>query len=152
MRLVLYQPEIPQNAGTLLRFAACLGISVDMIEPFGFVFSERRMKRAGMDYMDNADLCLYPSWECFFREIQKTKRRLILLTPEAPLSYVNFQFQKEDALMVGRESDGIPMDVKSLCLYQLSIPMEGGFRSLNVATAASMVMGEALRQTKFMKV
>jgi len=147
MRLVLYQPEIPQNAGTLLRMAACFGISVDMIEPFGFVFSERRMRRAGMDYIDFVDLSIHTSWTAF--QGQHTKRRLILLSPEAPLSYVNFQFEKNDALMVGRESDGVPESVRGECSHQISIPMKSGFRSLNVAIAASMVLGEALRQTGF---
>ncbi|MBS0185409.1 MAG: tRNA (cytidine(34)-2'-O)-methyltransferase [Proteobacteria bacterium] len=147
MRLVLYQPEIPQNAGTLLRMAACFGISVDMIEPLGFVFSERRMRRAGMDYIDFVDLSIHTSWHAF--QAQQTKRRLILLSPSASLSYVNFQFEKSDALMVGRESDGVPEGVKKECSYQISIPMKSGFRSLNVAIAASMVLGEALRQTGF---
>ncbi len=149
MRLVLYQPEIPQNAGTLLRVAACFGVSVDMIEPFGFIFSERRMRRAGMDYIDSVDLSLHVSWR-EFRD-QHKKSRLILLTPAAPMSYVDFQFEKNDALMVGRESDGVPEDVMKECTHQVSIPMREGFRSLNVAVAASMVLGEALRQTGFEK-
>lgn len=149
MRLVLYQPEIPQNAGTLLRLAACLGISVDMIEPFGFIFSERRMRRAGMDYIDFVDLTLHTSWGAFYSEIQKKERRLILLTPDASLSYVEFSFERGDALMVGRESDGVPKGVQDACKHHIAIPMKGNFRSLNVATAASMVLGEALRQTGF---
>ncbi|HQS84949.1 MAG: tRNA methyltransferase [Alphaproteobacteria bacterium 16-39-46] len=147
MRLVLYQPEIPQNAGTLLRVAACFGISVDMIEPFGFIFSERRMRRAGMDYIDSVNLSLHVSWKAF--QAQQGKSRLILLTPTAPMSYVDFQFEKNDVLMVGRESDGVPEDVRRDCTHQISIPMRAGFRSLNVAVAASMVLGEALRQTGF---
>ncbi len=147
MRLVLYQPEIPQNAGTLLRSAACFGVSVDMIEPFGFIFSERRMRRAGMDYIDFVDLSLHSSWHSFLA--QQKQSRLILLTPTAPTSYVDFKFEKNDALMVGRESDGVPEDVIKECFHQVSIPMKSGFRSLNVAIAASMVLGEALRQTGF---
>ena len=147
MHLVLYQPEIPQNAGTLLRLSACLGLSVHMIEPFGFLFSERRMRRAGMDYMDHVDLTIYTSWQAFLNQNNKTSRRLILLTPHTSEAYMDFKFEKDDMIIVGRESSGVPEDVFKDCSHYLAIPMNPGLRSLNVAIAASMVLGEALRQT-----
>ncbi len=147
MRLVLFQPEIPENAGTLLRLSACLGIEVDMIEPFGFLFSERRLKRAGMDYIQEVSLTQHNSWNCYTTSVQRQKGRLILLSSEGSIPYYDFAFQPTDALMVGRESTGVSQEVKDSCDAVVSIPMRSCMRSLNVAVAASMVLGEALRQT-----
>jgi len=156
MRLALYQPEIPQNVGTLLRLSACLNIAVDLIEPCGFILSDKRLRRSGMDYLKGVDLTRHNSFEAFYQDFLTKKKtgfkgRLLFLTPEAPLSYTNFSFQTDDIIMVGRESDGAPLEVKELADYCLSIPLKSEFRSLNVAISAAMVLSEALRQTGFFK-
>lgn len=145
MRIALYQPDIPQNTGTILRLAACLGLGVDIIEPCGFIFSDRRMRRAGMDYLDDLELQHHSSWQAF----QKTliNKRLILLSPHAERSYTDFEFHEQDIIMVGQESVGVPDEIYATTDVQLQIPMRKNFRSLNVALATSMVIGEALRQT-----
>jgi tRNA (cytidine/uridine-2'-O-)-methyltransferase len=144
MRLCLYQPEIPQNAGTLLRMAACLGLGVDIIEPCGFGISDRRLQRAGMDYLDQVDLKVHISWEDY---LPTKPYRLILLDTGATQSYTDFTFEPTDTLMVGQESIGVPEDVKQVVHGQVRIPMVPGLRSFNVAVSASMVVGEAYRQT-----
>src|SRR5215472_3088540 len=144
MRLALYEPDIPQNAGALLRLGACLGIAVDIIEPAGFVLSDRRLKRVGMDYLDLAKFTRHPSWEHF---LAARTGRLVLLTTKAPLSYHRFSFRADDILLLGRESAGVPDAVHQAVDAQLRIPLRPGARSLNVALAAAMVLGEALRQT-----
>lgn len=146
MRLALYQPEIPQNTGTLMRLGACVGVGIDIIEPCGFIWDDARLKRAGMDYMDLANVKRHPSWEEFSCKIAPS--RLILLDTKATLDYLDFKFQPSDILMVGQESDGVPHDVFNACPHRLKISMLSGVRSLNVAIAASMVLGEALRQTR----
>lgn len=145
MRLVLYQPDIPQNTGTLLRLAACLGLAVDIIEPCGFIFDDRRLKRAGMDYLDQLDLVRHASWPAY--QAQR-RNRLVLLTTRADLPYTDCAFVPGDALMVGQESAGVPPEVAAACDMQVRIPLQPGLRSLNVAIAAAMVVGEALRQTQ----
>lgn len=144
MRLALYQPDIPQNTGAILRLAACFAVPVDIIEPCGFVFDDRRLRRAGMDYIDQAKLTRHTSWEAY----QAVERgRLILLTTKAARVYTDFAFAPEDTLLLGRESAGAPQAVHDACQARLTIPMRAGLRSLNVALAAAMVLGEALRQT-----
>lgn len=145
MRLALYQPDIPQNAGALLRLGACLGVPVDIIEPCGFVLGDRRLKRAGMDYLAAAALTRHPSWESFRAG---RSGRLVLLTTQAPLAYHCFRFQADDTLLLGRESAGVPEAVHRAAEARLRIPLAAGMRSLNVALAAAMVLGEALRQTR----
>lgn len=145
VRIALYQPEIPQNTGTLLRLGACLNVGLDIIEPCGFVFSDQRLQRSGMDYIQECDYRRHPSWVDFY---QNCKTRLILLTPAAQTPYYDFAFQSDDTLLLGRESDGVPSDVATLCPYHLQIPMIPRRRSINIAIAASMVLGEALRQIK----
>lgn len=145
MRVALYQPEIPQNTGTLLRLGACLNVGIDIIEPCGFVFSNQRLQRSGMDYIQECDYRRYPSWSDFHHHHQS---RLILLTPAAHIPYYEFSFQTDDTLLLGRESDGVPQEVAALCPYHLLIPMAPERRSINLALATSMVLGEALRQTK----
>jgi tRNA (cytidine/uridine-2'-O-)-methyltransferase len=144
MRLCLYQPEIPQNAGTLLRMAACLGLGVDIIEPCGFGISDRRLQRAGMDYLDQVDLKIHVSWEDY---LATKPCRLILLDTGATQSYTDFSFEPTDTLMVGQESIGVPDGVKQAVHGQVRIPMLPGLRSFNVAISAAMVVGEAYRQT-----
>lgn len=145
MRLALYQPEIPQNTGTLLRLGACFGVSIDIIEPCGFVFSHRLLKRSGMDYIDKVDYHLHPSWEDF--QGYKPHQRRVLLTPSTEMCYTQFQYDRDDILVVGRESSGVPDTVLSTFTERVKIPMRPGTRSLNVAVAASIVLCEALRQT-----
>jgi tRNA (cytidine/uridine-2'-O-)-methyltransferase len=144
MRLALYQPDIPQNAGSLMRLCACLGVAMDIIEPCGFLLSDRNFRRAGMDYRAGVDLTRHDSWETF-REQQAG--RLILLTTLGAQPYDKFTFAPGDTILVGRESAGVPEAVHGCADARLLIPMRAGLRSLNVAQAAAMVLGEALRQT-----
>jgi len=148
MRLALYQPEIPQNTGTLLRLAACLNVDMDIIEPCGFVFSDKHLKRAGMDYLDLAKVERLNDWEAFqdLRQNQEG-RRLVLLTTKGAVPYTDFAFQADDVLLLGQEGAGVPDTVHNLVDARITIPMAPEARSLNVAVAAAMVLGEALRQT-----
>ena len=148
LRLALYQPDIPQNAGTLLRTCACLGLGADLIEPAGFPTSDRHFRRAGMDYLDHVDLVRHASFAAFEAARRAVGRRLILLTTAAKADYRDFAFAPNDILMVGRESAGVPAEVHAACDARLTIPLLAGFRSLNVAVAAAMALGEALRQLR----
>jgi len=144
MRLALFEPDIPQNAATLIRLGACLGVPVDVIEPCGFHFSDAGFRRAGLDYLDRADVARHPSWEAFLSQLPG---RLILLTARAALSYTAFAFMRDDTLLLGRESAGVPPHVRAAAAVALRIPLRPGLRSLNVAVAGAMALGEALRQT-----
>ena len=144
MRLALYQPDIPQNAGALMRLCACLGVAMDIIEPCGFLLSDRNFRRAGMDYLAGLDLTRHASWGEFRNH---TPGRLVLLTTKATDPYFGFGFAPSDTLLMGRESAGVPDEVHEAADIRLTIPMRAGMRSINVAQAASMVLGEALRQT-----
>jgi tRNA (cytidine/uridine-2'-O-)-methyltransferase len=145
MRLALFEPDIPQNAGALLRLGACLGVPVDIIEPAGFLLGDRRLRRAGMDYLEAATLRRHPSWESFRAA---TDGRLVLLTTKADIAYHRFAFRSDDVLLLGRESGGVPEAVHRAADERLRIPLKPGLRSLNLALAAAMVLGEALRQTR----
>ena len=148
MRLALYQPDIPQNAGALMRLCACLGVALDIIEPCGFLLSDRNFRRAGMDYAPKAELHRHESWERFQAgRAVSCETRLILLTTRAAKPYFEFTFAPGDTLLVGRESAGVPEEVHQAADARVLIPMRPGLRSLNVAQAAAMVLGEALRQT-----
>ncbi len=146
MRLALFQPDIPQNTGTLLRTAACLGVVVDLIEPCGFVFSEKGLKRAGMDYLAAVELVRHLSWQAFAESDTRRQGRLVLLSTRSATPYTDVKFTAHDILMVGRESAGVPDDVYQSADLTVTIPMAPDSRSLNVAIAAAMVLGEALRQ------
>jgi tRNA (cytidine/uridine-2'-O-)-methyltransferase len=148
IRLVQYQPEIPQNTGTLLRTVACFGLGLDIIEPIGFALSDAKLKRAGMDYLDLAAYERHVSWEIFKNQALAQGRRLVYLTPHAPVSYYDFAFTRQDSLILGRESCGIPEEIADQIPYHISIAMVEGRRSLNVALAGAMVLGEAMRQLK----
>jgi len=148
MHLALYEPDIPQNTGTVLRLCACLGISAHIIEPAGFPVSDRAFRRAGMDYLDQVVLMRHPSWPDFEAWRQEARRRLVLFTTAATLSYVEFGFQADDVLLFGRESAGVPDRVHTAADARVKIPLRPGLRSLNVAVAAAMAAGEALRQTE----
>ena len=145
MRLILYQPDIPQNAGTMLRMAACLGVSVEIIEPAGFLFTDRHFRRAGLDYAARTTLRRHASWQHFVAD--RGPGRLVLLTTQGHVAHTAFVFRADDALLVGRESAGAPDEVHAAANARLCIPMIEGARSLNVAVAAAIVLGEALRQT-----
>ena len=147
MRLALFQPDIPQNAGTMMRLAACLDVAVDLIEPAGFVMSDKHLRRAGMDYLDHLALTRHISWQAFATS-QDRPGRLVLLTTRAATAYTEFDFRADDTLLVGRESSGVPDEVHAFADAAVRIPMAGQMRSLNVAVAAAMVLGEALRQTR----
>jgi tRNA (cytidine/uridine-2'-O-)-methyltransferase len=144
MRLALFEPDIPQNAASIIRLGACLGVSIDIIEPCGFLFSEAGFKRAGLDYIDRADIVRHPSWEAF-RAV--STGRLVLLTTKASLPYTGFAFHAGDILLLGRESAGVPDHVHEAAEARLRIPLRVGLRSINVAQAGAMVLGEAMRQT-----
>jgi len=146
VRLALYQPDIPQNAGSLMRLGACLGVGIDVIEPCGFLLADRNFRRAGMDYLKSADIRRHASWTRF-REGFSAGERLVLLTTRGAMAYADFAFQASDTLLVGRESAGVPDEVHAAADARLVIPLKPGLRSLNVAQAAAMVLGEALRQT-----
>ncbi|WP_367281176.1 tRNA (cytidine(34)-2'-O)-methyltransferase [Sneathiella sp.] len=145
MRLALYQPDIAPNVGTMLRLGACLGVPVDIIEPCGFPFGAKDLKRAVMDYADAADVTRHISWQEF--ATHKNGKRLILLTTKADTAYTDFTFTESDILLLGRESAGVPQEVHDLADHRLIIPMTEGMRSINIALSAAMVLGEALRQT-----
>lgn len=144
MRLALYQPDIPQNAGTILRLAACLGVAVDVIGPAGFDMSDRNLRRAGLDYLNHVEIARHRSFEAY-----RTQRsgRLVLLTSAGDTAYTDFGFVHDDTLLLGRESAGVPESVHAIADARLRIPMRTGLRSLNIAVAAGIVLGEALRQT-----
>lgn len=143
-RLALFEPDIPQNTGTLLRLAACLGVSVDIIEPCGFVWGSKHMRRAGMDYLDTVDLTRHVNWSTFSGATAPNRR--VLLTTKSELPYTEFSFAPGDVLLLGRESAGVPDRVHAEVEAHVTVPMRTGQRSLNLATAAAMVLGEALRQ------
>ena len=145
MRLALFEPDIPQNTGTLLRLGACLGVAIDIIDPCGFLWSEPKLKRAGMDYLGQAEIRRHASWTAF--AASRRPARLVLLTTKAAMPYLDFAFRPSDIMLLGRESAGVPDTVHAAADARLYIPMRPGLRSLNVAMAGAMVLAEALRQT-----
>ena len=147
VRIALYQPDIPQNTGTILRLCACLGIAAHIVEPAGFDASDRNFRRAGLDYLDHLTLTRHPSWETFVEWRSRDGGRLVLFTTAAASSYLDHAFQPRDILLFGRESAGVPEAVHAAADARLKIPLRPGLRSLNVAVAAAMAAGEALRQT-----
>lgn len=147
MRLALFEPDIPQNAGAMMRLAAALGVPLDLIEPCGFVLDDRRLRRAGMDYLHGLDFVRHRSWDDFRADARADRSRLVLLTTAAADAYTDVAYGPGDVLIVGRESAGAPAAVHAAVDLRVRVPMAVGRRSLNVATAAAMVLGEALRQT-----
>jgi tRNA (cytidine/uridine-2'-O-)-methyltransferase len=145
MRLVLVEPDIPQNAGTLMRTCACLGVGIDVVEPCGFVLDDRRLRRAVMDYGALLDLRRHVSWESFLSV--RGAGRLVLLEPDGDVLHHVFPFAPDDRILVGAEGAGAPVRVRASVDAVVAVPMRPGARSLNVAVAAALVLGEALRQT-----
>lgn len=146
--LVLFQPDIPGNTGTLLRLAACMGIKVHIIEPAGFRLDEKAFQRAGMDYVEQAAMQRHLNWKAFEDWRNLEKRRALLLTTKATLNYTDFRYEKSDLIMLGRESSGAPDYVHETVDERLTIPMAGEARSLNMALTGAMVLGEAIRQVR----
>jgi tRNA (cytidine/uridine-2'-O-)-methyltransferase len=146
LRLALYQPDIPQNTGTMLRMAACLGVSVEIIEPAGFDVSDRHLRRSGLDYLDHVAITRHRSWEAFAAWRRETGARLVLATTRGALPYTDLAFRRGDCILVGRESAGVPEVVHAAADARVVVPIREGMRSLNVAVAAAMILGEGLRQ------
>jgi len=147
MRIALYEPDIPQNTGTTLRLCACFGIEAHIIEPAGFPTTDRAFRRAGMDYLDAVAIVRHRSWQDFAAWRSRKRYRLLLFTTAAPLSYLDYSYATDDILLFGRESAGVPEAVQLAADARLKIPMRPGLRSLNVALAAAVAAGEALRRT-----
>lgn len=149
MRLALYQPDIPQNTGTILRLAACLGVPVDIIGPAGFDMGDKALRRAGLDYLAHVTIVRHESWDTFEAQRRSAAQpaRLVLLTSHAPESHMEFRFTATDILLMGRESAGVPDAVHNAADARVRIPIQPGLRSLNIAVAAAITLGEALRQT-----
>jgi tRNA (cytidine/uridine-2'-O-)-methyltransferase len=145
MRIALFEPEIAGNVGAILRLGACLGAAVDLIEPMGFAWDDRRVRRTAMDYIDHVTVARHDDFETFRRSIGS--RRLVLFTTKSRHSAYDFPFMADDVLLFGKESAGVPSNVASACHAQLRIPMRPEVRSMNVATTAALALGEALRQT-----
>jgi tRNA (cytidine/uridine-2'-O-)-methyltransferase len=148
MQIALFQPDIPQNTGTILRLCACLGVAAHIIEPAGFQTSDRHFRRAGMDYLDHVQLMRHDSWTNFEAWRREAGYRLILFTTKVASSYLDFRYAASDILLFGRESAGVSDAVVAAADARLVIPINPGLRSLNVAMAAAMAIGEALRQTR----
>jgi tRNA (cytidine/uridine-2'-O-)-methyltransferase len=147
MQIALFQPDIPQNTGTILRLCACLGVAAHIIEPAGFPVSDRHFRRAGMDYLDQVTIQRHDSWSKFEQWRNEAGYRLVLFTTKGTSSYLDYRYGAEDILLFGRESAGVPGEVVNAAEAALVIPIRQGLRSLNVAMAAAMALGEALRQT-----
>ncbi|MFE1602256.1 tRNA (cytidine(34)-2'-O)-methyltransferase [Methylobacterium sp. ID0610] len=147
LRLALYQPDIPQNTGTMLRLAACLGAAVEIIEPAGFDVSDRHLRRSGLDYLDHVAITRHRSFAAFEGWRREAGIRLVLATTAGALPYTDFAYGPDDCLLVGRESAGVPEAVHAAAEARVVIPLRPGLRSLNVAVAAAMILGEAMRQT-----
>ena len=146
MRIALYEPDIPQNTGNIFRLGACLGVPVDIIEPTGFLFDDKKFRRSAMDYIDYLDYKKHIDWKNFYKWAQKNKFRLILMTTKSQQSYYNFEFLPSDILLFGRESAGVPNDIHKTVDHRLTIPMKNGVRSINLSSSVALVLGEGLRQ------
>ena len=146
-KIALFEPDIPQNTAAIIRTCACLGAKLEIIEPCGFLLSDKRFKRVVMDYMDEKDINFYQSADDFFNS--KKDQRIILMTTKASISYTNFKFKKNDTILFGRESAGVPEKVHQILNNRLKIPMENNKRSLNLASSVAIILAECLKQTKW---
>ena len=147
MRIALYQPDIPQNTGNIFRLGACLGISVDIIEPTGFIFDDKKFKRSAMDYINHIDFKKHIDWKHFYDWTKKKEFRLILMTTKSQNSLYNFEFRPSDILLFGRESAGVPENIHKIVDHRITIPMKAEVRSINLSSSVALVLGEGLRQT-----
>tara|TARA_B100000029_G_C17493277_1_gene929870 strand:- start:322 stop:774 length:453 start_codon:yes stop_codon:yes gene_type:complete len=146
MRIALYQPDIPQNTGNIFRIAACFGVHIDIIEPVGYIFNDKRFKRSSMDYLQYVNYKRHIDWDNFYKWTIENNYNLILLTTKSNKKYYEYKFRKNDVLLFGRESAGVPEKVHKCVHERLKIPMIKGLRSINVSSAVSLVVGEALKQ------
>ena len=144
-KIALFEPDIPQNTAAIIRTCACLGVKLEIIEPCGFLLTDKRFKRVVMDYMDNKVIRFYQSFDRFYKD--KENRRIVLMTTKASISYTKFKFEKGDTILFGRESAGVPEKVHKLIKNKLKIPMKKNKRSLNISSSVAIILGESLRQT-----
>ena len=144
-KIALFEPDIPQNTAAIIRTCACLGVELEIIEPCGFLLNDRRFKRVVMDYMDNKIIRFYQSFDRFYQN--KDNHRIVLMTTKSPISYTKFKFEKNDTILFGRESAGVPEKVHKLIKNKLKIPMKDNKRSLNVSSSVAIILAESLRQT-----
>ncbi|MDC0899139.1 tRNA (cytidine(34)-2'-O)-methyltransferase [Candidatus Pelagibacter sp.] len=147
VKIALFEPDIPQNTAAIIRTCACLGAKLEIIEPCGFLLSDKRFKRVVMDYMDEKDIKFYQSYDEFFK--QKQKGRIVLMTTKASIPYTEFKFEKNDTILFGRESAGVPENIHKIVQNRLKIPMENNKRSLNLASSVAIILAECLKQTKW---
>jgi len=145
-KIALFEPDIPQNTAAIIRTCSCLGAKLEIIEPCGFLFSDKRFKRVVMDYLDGTEIQFYQSSKIFFES--KKNQRIILMTTKASISYTKFKFEKNDTILFGRESAGVPQNIHKIIKYRLKIPMKNDKRSLNIASSVSIILAESLRQVK----
>ena len=144
--IALYEPDIPQNTAAIIRTCACLGVKLEIIEPCGFLLTDKRFKRVVMDYMDHNQIKFYQSSDKFFEA--KKNQRIVLMTTKGSISYTKFKFNSDDTILFGRESAGVPESIHQLTENRLKIPMNNNFRSLNIASSVAIVLAESLRQTE----
>ena len=144
-KIALFEPDIPQNTAAIIRTCACLGVELEIIEPCGFLLSDKRFKRVVMDYMDNKVIRYYQSFDRFYKD--KENHRIVLMTTKASISYTKFKFEKSDTILFGRESAGVPEKVHKLIKNKLKIPMKKNKRSLNISSSVAIILAESLRQT-----
>ena len=145
-KIALFEPDIPQNTAAIIRTCSCLGAKLEIIEPCGFLISDRRFKRVVMDYMNEKEIKFYQSSDDFFKS--KKNQRIILMTTKASVSYIEFKFDKNDTILFGRESAGVPDQIHKLIKYRLKIPMKNNKRSLNISSSVAIILAESLKQTK----
>ena len=147
-KIALFEPDIPQNTAAIIRTCACLGAKLEIIEPCGFLFSDKRFKRVVMDYMDEKEITYYQSSEDFFKS--KKNQRIVLMTTKASVSYTEFKFNKNDTILFGRESAGVPENIHKQVKDRLKIPMKNNMRSLNISSSVAIILAESLKQTKLL--
>ena len=147
-KIALFEPDIPQNTAAIIRTCACLGAKLEIIEPCGFLLSDKRFKRVVMDYMDEKEITYYQSSEDFFKS--KKNQRIVLMTTKASVSYTEFKFNKNDTILFGRESAGVPENIHKQVKDRLKIPMKNNMRSLNISSSVAIILAESLKQTKLL--
>ncbi len=147
MKIALYQPDIPQNLGAMIRLCGCIGASLDIIEPCGFIYDARKIRKSALDYYDKIKITRHNSWDDFYNTYHG-KQRIILMSTKSSSIYTDFEYRDNDILLAGRESAGVPDNVHQSTDARIRIQMQEGFRSLNIVNATSMILGEAIRQTR----
>tara|TARA_B100001121_G_scaffold199973_1_gene174856 strand:+ start:56 stop:529 length:474 start_codon:yes stop_codon:yes gene_type:complete len=146
LKIALFEPDIPQNTAAIIRTCSCLGAKLEIIEPCGFFLNDKRFKRVVMDYFDEKEIKFYQNSKDFFKS--KKNQRIILMTTKASISYTTFKFDKNDTILFGRESAGVPENIHKIVKYRLKIPMKNNKRSLNIASSVAIILAESLKQTK----